>query len=229
MECARVGRIPNYLRTTTNKYKGLITEKIAKDHLRKKGFDCLDFDHLIYKINEFQRANMEMNSYEEQEIKTLEDELMGDLKEFSSKSPPKTGSHVTQFQVSGKNWEEFRKEKLTTTQWRIENLPEELRKEIASLRYWEENFESIKSYRKWLRKHGHYRPDLIAKKEKEVFIVEVKSQKNGKTALFGEHQKKALLKACDFGLLPILLIVPIDVDIEIGEPKLKVGKEHFET
>lgn len=51
--------------------------------------------------------------------------------------------------------------------------------------------------------------------------MEVKSQSRGKTAFFGEHQKEALLKAYDFGLTPMLLIVPLNLNIEIGEPQLK--------
>jgi len=75
------------------------------------------------------------------------------------------------------------------------------------------------------KKLGHYRLDFLAKKDDKVFVVEVKSQTKGKTALFGENQRKALLKAYDFDLVPILLIVPIDISVEITEPKLKIGKE----
>ena len=90
---------------------------------------------------------------------------------------------------------------------------------------WGEYFELIRDYKKWLKEKGHYTPDFIAKKGDEVFVVEVKSQNKGTTALFGEHQKKALLKAYEFGLTPMLLIVPLDVTLEIGEPQLMVGRE----
>jgi len=170
---------------------------------------------------------MEIKEFGLQKIKDLEEELRRDLKNYSSKSPPK--AVMSQFQVSGKKWEEFRKEKLTITRWRLENLPKELKEEMDFLGSWEEYFEPIENYRKWLRKQGHYRPDLIAKRGTKVFIVEVKSQTKGKTALFGEHQRKALLKAYEFGLTPMLLIVPFDVTLEIGEPQLMVGREYFTT
>lgn len=80
---------------------------------------------------------------------------------------------------------------------------------------------TIKNYHKWLREQGHYVPDIIAKRGEEVFIVEVKSQSRGKLSFFGEHQKRALRKAYDFGLTPMLLIVPLNLNMEIREPQLK--------
>ena len=46
---------------------------------------------------------------------------------------------------------------------------------------------------------------------------------NGRTAYFPKHQKEGLLKAEEFNFIPILLIVPFKVDLEIKEPIMKLG------
>lgn len=53
-----MARIPNYLRTT-NKYKGLITEKVAFNYLRKKGFVCLEFRRAFLTAEDIGKRNLE--------------------------------------------------------------------------------------------------------------------------------------------------------------------------
>ena len=136
----------------------------------------------------------------------------------------RNSEHYWQFETSGKSWEDFKKEKLEVTRWRIDQEPKILRKELIILRSWQEYFKPIENYRKWLR-NEHYIPDFIAKSEDEVFMIEVKSRTDGKTALFREYQRKSLLKAQEFGFVPMLMIIPINLNIEIGEPELKIGKD----
>lgn len=54
-----MGRIPNYLRTTTNRYKGLITEKVALNYLRKRGFLCEEFEHVALMVEHIEKYNWE--------------------------------------------------------------------------------------------------------------------------------------------------------------------------
>jgi Holliday junction resolvase len=72
-----------------------------------------------------------------------------------------------------------------------------------------------------LRERGDYRPDYVAKSGDTVYLVEVKSSLSERASLLGERQKEALLKAYDFEMKPMLLIVSVSMDIEIGEPQLK--------
>lgn len=215
--------MPNYLRTTTNKYKGLITEKVALNYLRNKGFACLDFTNACLTAEDMGKRELEIKEYWEKRIRDEKERYKRDLKEYSSKSPPK-GWQAWRGEVE-LTWEEYRKEQLELAHRRIKaqqnHYPVLMEREIEFERIWRVHFEPIKNYSKWLREHEHYWPDFIARRGDKVFIIEVKSQTREKTSLFGEHQKKALLKAYDFGLTPMLLIVPINLNIEIGEPELR--------
>ena len=84
-------------------------------------------------------------------------------------------------------------------------------------RIWRTHFKPIVDFLGFLRE-VNYTPDFIAKKGNKVFIVEVKSKTGRKVASLGEHQKKGLLKAYDYGFAPILLVVPIKIEMELGEP-----------
>jgi len=64
----------------------------------------------------------------------------------------------------GRKWEEFRKEKLAQTHRQLEILPEELRKKMAFLRSWEDNFESIENYHRWLKNWDIIDPTFSQKK-----------------------------------------------------------------
>ena len=109
MECVRVGRIPNYLRTTTNKYKGLITEKVALYYLRKNGFLSLRFDTLIARIHDLQRKNGGIQEYWKQRRSEKRERCKKDLIKYSSKSLPKGWKYLS---VPPKTWDEYRKGQL---------------------------------------------------------------------------------------------------------------------
>ena len=206
-----MGRIPNYLRTTTNKYKGLITEKVALNYLRKRGFVCKRLEYIVLMAEHLEKHNWEQEK----------ERYKRDLKKYSSKSPPK-GFKAWRGEVE-LTWEEYRKEQIELSHQRISNLPRRVEEEREFERIWGAHLEPIKNFDRWLRGYRRYPryPDFVAKRGNKIFIVEVKSQSRGKTAFFGEHQKEALLKAYDFGLTPLLLIVPLNLNIEIEEPQLK--------
>lgn len=204
--------MPNYLRTLTIKYKGSITEKIASNYLRKKGFDCESYGKVAYykKLDWEEWALLQKNRSER------------DLKKYSSKTKPEWWDKVNPHL----NWEKYQQDQLKSAQNRMKDVKQTYpifqKEEREFERIWGKHIKIIQKYKKWLKEYGHYRPDFVAKKGDKIFIVEVKSQSlEGKTALFGEHQQKALLKANDFGLTPILLIVPLNLNVEIGEIQLR--------
>ena len=213
----KLGRIPDYLRTTTNKYKGDVTEKVALNWLKNNGF--------VYQ--RFFRVNQELERGSQELVDHLN--IFKQIqKKYEFKSPPEG------FRIEGtETWEEYRKKQLEYTQWHTENVEKAIkgRKELeTSLRKkWGSHLNGLVEYCKWLDKQqGNPRyPDFIVEKDGKVCVVEVKSKSEKGTAFFSKHQRKALLKACDFGLVPLLLIIPIEVDIEIGEPQLKSDKEEF--
>jgi len=184
---------------------------VALNYLRKKGFVCEEFGHVVLMAEHIEKYNWE------QEKERYE----RDLEKYSSKSPPK-GFKAWRGEIEI-TWEEYRKERLEAARTGLNYLPRHIRTEREFERIWGAHVEAIKNYCKWLRGYRHYprSPDFVAKRGNRIFIVEVKSQSSGKTAFFGKHQKKALLKAYEFGLTPMLLIVPLSLNIEIGEPQLK--------
>jgi hypothetical protein len=142
-----------------------------------------------------------------------------DLKKYSSKIPPEGWKYLS---TPTMTWDEYRKEELKHAKALMKDIehsyPIDMEEEREFERIWGPHLEQIKRYNKWLRECGHYEPDYVAKSGDKIYLVEVKSSK---TSLFGEHQKKALLKAYDFGITPMLLVVSVRIDIEIGEPQLK--------
>lgn len=216
-----MSQIPNYLRTMTNKYKGDATEKIALNTFTKMNFTCKryfeaahDFLHTGKSIDEEIRS-------EERHLRSFTEEL----ENYRSTVPPKGLEWYTSPPLT---WEEYRKSKLKYGKWHVANV----RKYISSLREkehsaeetWGKHFENLKKYTAWLEKQKHYPrfPDFIALKEDKAYVIEVKSEVRGKRAFLGEFQKKALEKAYDFGLTPMFVTIPIDINIEIGEPKIAI-------
>lgn len=96
-------------------------------------------------------------------------------------------------------------------------LPSARAKVEKKCHLWSKHLESIQRYRRFCG----YIPDVVAKRGKEIFVVEVKSKTEGKVAPFRKNQKKALLQAQDYGFTPVLLIVPLDMSLEIGELHLR--------
>ena len=132
---------------------------------------------------------------------------------YHLKVPPKG------FRINGGyplTWEEFRERQLEYGKWHIENVQKHIRelkqKEKRIKKTWGKHSESIRRYIDWLEKYKHHpkNPDFIGLKEDKVYVIEVKSQAKGKTAYFGKYQKTALKKAYGFGLIPMLVVVPID-------------------
>ncbi|MCJ7632658.1 hypothetical protein MUP77_09740 [Candidatus Bathyarchaeota archaeon] len=207
-----MGGIPNYLRTTTNKSKGLITEKVVLDYLTKEGFLCETY----LSVAEWRKMEWE------DDLRYYRERFERDLKKYSSKIPPEGWKYPSTPTIS---WDEYRKEELKHAKVLMKDIehayPIDMEEEREFERIWGPHLEQIKRYNKWLRECGDYRPDYVAKSGDEIYLVEVKSSLSEKTSLLGEHQKKALLKAYDFDMTPMLLIVPVSIDIEIGEPQLK--------
>ena len=167
----------------------------------------------------------------EKNPKELQDHLkrfQESQKKYELEAPPKG------YRFEGtKTWEEFREEQLEYTKWHIESVEEAIKRTKEHENKLRKKFGSqlndLKKYCKWIEKQRGFprHPDFIATKNEKIYIIEVKSKSKGKTAFFSEHQRKSLLKACDFNLVPMLIEIPIDINIEIGEPQFIIGKENF--
>jgi hypothetical protein len=220
-----MNQIPNYVRLTTNRYKGSITEKVASHHLKKEGFKCEKF--IIFKIQlgtiryEQTKIGKLTNAFLKDAQKTMKENKQyweRILEKYSSESPPK-GWHDPR----GRTWAMVRKDEIKMARNQIKAVEEYFKKQLQFLDVWGTHFQPIVKYFKLLEE-VNYTPDFIAKKGNKVFILEVKSETKQGMAPLGKHQKKGLLKAYDYGFRPMLLIVPIDISIEIGEPKITVVK-----
>ena len=226
-----MSQIPSYLRAKTNKYKGDVAEKIALKYLERMNYPCKSYFEVFHdfvvsdeKLTGIERSpiDIEIKKYE-QHLKRFKKSL----KKYHYEAPPKGlrwsgGPPLT--------WEEYRERQLEYGKWHIENVKEAIRelkqREKRIKKTWGKHLENIKKYIYWLEtyKHKPKYPDFIALREDKAYVIEVKSQTKGKTAYFSKYQKIALEKACDFGLIPMLLSIPVDISIEIGEPKITVVK-----
>lgn len=203
-------RKANYLRTAIKKYKGLITEKVAVNYLTQEGFICETY----LSVSEWRKRDWE------DDLRYYRQRYERDLKKYSSELPPEGWGYLSAPTLV---WEEYRKEELKHAKALMRDIersyPIDLEEEREFELIWGSHLEQIKRYNKWLREHGCYQPDYIAKSGDKVYIVKVKSSRPG-DSLFREYRKKALLKAHDFGMTPMLLVIPISIDVKIGEPQL---------
>jgi hypothetical protein len=206
-----LGRIPDYLRTAVNKYKGLITEKVVVNYLMREGFIC----EIYLSVAEWRKRDWEAD------LRYYRQLYERDLEKYSSELPPEGWNSLSTLTMT---WDEYRKDELRHAKALLRDAEHsntiEMEEEREFECIWAPHLGQIRRYNEWLREYGYYQPDYIAKKGDRVFLVEVKSSPSGRTADLGEHQKKALLKAYDFGITPMLLIVPISISVEIGEPQL---------
>lgn len=221
-----MSQIPNYVRLTTNRYEGSITEKVASYYLKKEGFVCEKFVLFTNKLGFIRYEQKKTKELRQLFLKMKENQLKRDkeywkrhLKEHSSKSPPKGWEDPRK-----RTWAEVRKRGIKTVHNQMKAVERDYEKNIEFERIWGTHFEPIINYYFALSEEVNYEPDLIAKKGDKVFIVEVKSKTKQGLAPLGERQNKGLIKAYDYGLTPMLLVVPIDISIEIGEPKITVIK-----
>ncbi|MCJ7610459.1 hypothetical protein MUP00_12485 [Candidatus Bathyarchaeota archaeon] len=205
-------RIPHYLRTTINKYKGLITEKVIVNYLMREGFIC----EIYLSVAEWRKRDWKDDLRHHKQL------YERDLKIYSSELPPEDWDYLS---TPTMTWDEYRKDELRHVKALMKDLEHsyliDMEEEREFEYIWGPHLEQIRKYNEWLREYGHYQPDYIAKKGDKVFLMEVKSSLSGRRALSGEHQRKALLKAYDFGIMPMLLVVPISIGVEIGEPQLQ--------
>jgi hypothetical protein len=204
--------IPDYLRTTTNRCKNLIAERVVLDYLTKEGFLC----EIYLTVAEWRKTEWK------EDIEYYRRRYEGDLEKYSSKIPPENWQYPF---APIMTWDEYRKVELRHVKTLINGIehayPIDVEEEEEFERVWGPHLGQIKRYNKWLKARGDYRPDYVAKSGDTVYLVEVKSSLSERTPLLGERQKKALLKAYDFEMKPMLLTVSVSIDIEIGEPQLK--------
>jgi len=224
-----LGQIPDYLRVETTKYKGDVAEEIALRYLQRMNYKCKPYSEVSsdFVVSDSSYTYRIVDkSFFDAEIKKNEDHLKRfkkSLEKYRSKVPPKglrwEGSLT---------WQEFRERQLEYGEWHIKNVEEQIielkNRERRIKKTWGEHVENLKRYINWLEKYKHHPkyPDFIALKEDKVYVIEVKCLTKGKRAFFSKYQKKALEKSCDYGFTPMLLVVPIDINIEIGKPEITV-------
>jgi len=214
-----MSHMPNYVKLTINRFKGSITEKVASHYLKKEGFRCekfVNFTHLIWSIRYEQKKTKELSKlflkHAHEKMKENKRFWKRNLEEYSSKSPPKGWKDPRR-----RTWAEVRKGQIEMAHNQMKAEDRNYKENIEFERVWGTHFEHIIDYLEKL-KEVEYMPDFVAQKGDKVFIVEVKSKTKGKVAKLGEHQKKGLLKAYDYGFTPMLLVIPIKTEIDVGEP-----------
>ena len=190
------GRMPNYVRLTINKLRGTMTEKAASKFLKKEGYVCGKFDLFRLRLGSIKSEQKKTQELRQLFLKWARDKLK-ENKEYFQRHLAKDSPEAARNQIEAE--ERFYEEN------------------IEFERIWGAHFKPIIDFLRSLRE-VNYTPDFIAKKENRVFIVEVKSKTKRKVAPLGEHQKKGLLKAYDYGFATILLVVPIEIEMELGEP-----------
>ncbi len=199
------------MRTTTSRFKNLIAEKVVLDCLTKEGFLC----EIYLTVAEWRKTEWK------EDVEYCRRRYERDLEKYSSKIPPENWKYPF---TPTMTWDEYRKDELKHVRTLMKNIehayPMEAEEEEEFERVWGPHLGQIKRYNKWLKERGDYRPDYVAKSGDTIYLVEVKSSLAQRKSLLGERQKKALLKAYDFGMKPILLIVSIGVGIEVREPQL---------
>jgi hypothetical protein len=230
-----LGQKPKFLKVRTSQFRDYAAEKIALEFLERMNYKCTTYfdvrnDLIVQdsKLSEISRSLFDNEiTYREEHLKWFR-KLM---KKYHHKVPPSdlrwdTGTQST--------WDEYRKRQLRYGKWHIKNVEEFIKglklheKRIEET--WGEHVENLRGYIDWLEKYEHKQkyPDFIAIKENKVYVIEVKSQTQGKSAFVSGYQKDALVKACDFGLTPLLVNVPIDISIEVGNPEITVVKNGSE-
>ena len=201
---------PNYLRTT-NIFKSLIAEKVVLDCLAKEGFLCEKY----LTVAEWRKTEWK------EDLEYCRRRYERDLKKYSSRIPPENWKYPY---APSMTWDEYRKDELRHIRTLMKNIertyPMDIQEEEEFERVWGPHLGQIKGYNKWLKARGDYLPDYVAKSGDTVCLVGVKSSLSKRKSLLGERQKKALQKAYDFGMKPMLLVVSISADIEVGEPQL---------
>jgi len=204
--------MPNYLKTTTNRFRSLIAEKVVLDYLTKEGFLC----EIYLTVAEWRKTQWK------EDLEFCRRRCERDLERYSSKIPPENWKYPF---TPTMTWDEYRKDEFKHARAVMKDIelayPVDMEEEEEFERVWGPHLGQIRRYNKWLKEQGDYHPDYVAKSGDIVYLIDVKSNLPGKASLLGERQKKALLKALDFEMKPMLLIVSVSVDIEVGEPELK--------
>lgn len=103
-----MGSIPNYLRRKANKFKGDVTEKVALNLLKEKGFICHEFK--IY--SDLQKRPEELEDF----LERVEESQ----KKYQAKLPPKGLEWDCAYMQA--TWEEYRKSRLEIGKRRIKNV-----------------------------------------------------------------------------------------------------------
>jgi hypothetical protein len=187
--------------------------------LREQGYQCEEYIHVAI----FEKKDWE------QDISHQKERYQQALDDYSTDTEP----HSVSLKVDGKRltWEEYRQYLLTQVELKRQGLEfyEANKKQEQEFEHtWGQHLQQVQAYHEWLRKEGHYRPDFIAKNDQDVFIVEVKSQSDKGMAKLWDHQEHALKMAAQFDLTPMLLVVPLNIRIDVGQPQcVKLNPEHI--
>ena len=208
---------------------GSITEKVASHYLKKEGFACEKFVLFEAKLGTVKYEQKKTKELRQTFLEMKEDQFRRDkeyyqrqLEKYSRKSPPKDWKETWLRErvrwLRERPWEEVRKGQIKSALNQIKIVELEYKRNIEFEGTWGAHFRPIIDYCKFCVVEVNYQPDFIAKKGDKVFIVEVKSKTKRRVAKLGEHQKKGLLKAYDYGFTPMLLVVPIKTEIDVGEP-----------
>jgi hypothetical protein len=196
---------------TLSQYKGLIGEKQALAYLKSKGFEVRFFSGILQYILHIIRS----------EIGKHEGCVLVDApKKFSDYLRPKYKKRI-------------RKTFSSEAQRNFFENPENLLSFIGFLSAWEEDSlvpsgkvlkakEGSGAYHVWERtgdyealyfRSSNFGFDFIAKKDKKFYLVEVKTNR----AILQDYQRKMLEKSKEFGFIPVVLRVKVDISIPLDK------------
>ena len=92
---------------------------------------------------------------------------------------------------------------------------------IKFCKAWTEDADTLSGkYRKptkWTRARHGFGPDYVGKKDGKFYLIEVKTNK----AVLTKDQKKMLLKAKDFGFIPLIIRVKVELKVPLDEVRIE--------
>jgi len=195
-------------------YKGRIAEKVVKLWLESQGYLITKTDQLREPIGLYY---------------VLQDAGIF-LRKLKKEKPPKEfGSddwslyydddESKQLLQSGADWETYRKYMIPIMQdvYGKAKIKIEENKKLREMWGGEEKLKKLAYSGKY-----SYQPDLLAKKDGKIYIVEVKSSKSGKVYWHGNQRDRFDDLRLKHGFSTILVSIPIhfDIDISVGKPKI---------
>ena len=177
---------PEFDRSRLRVYYGNMGEIIAQEVLRKQGFEVWLTKPVADATRKDYLRLLSLPKDDEEKLRSYYDNLPS-----------------------------FRKERETRDQF-LKRHKEHIRYNIetvkANLAFFSDQVDSFKEYLKRLEKESiTYSCDLVAKKDHEIYIIEVKSTRNARRFLRGK-KLRGLMLAREYGFTPVLITFNLKIE-----------------